>query len=147
MMLFLIAYVSYPAMYVLENNVLFMNYLFLFLFITSSILGFRELFFEKEKFKNAYLETKPYLKQIDSFVHNRMEFLANSQPSKRFVALISVLLSTGIVFIGFIPMMPALLAIPILFFALGLSVQDGILMAIGYFAFIISIIVTPLMIA
>jgi len=51
MMLFLIAYVSYPAMYVLENNILFMNYLFLFLFITSSILGFRELFFEKEKFK------------------------------------------------------------------------------------------------
>ena len=51
MMLFLIAYVSYAAMYVLENNILFMNYLFLFLFITSSILGFRELFFEKEKFK------------------------------------------------------------------------------------------------
>ena len=51
MMLFLIAYISYQAMYVLENNVLFMNYLFLFLFITSSILGFRELFFEKGKFK------------------------------------------------------------------------------------------------
>ena len=43
-----------------------------------------------------------------------------------------MVLALCIILIGFIPMMPAVLALPILLFALGLSVADGVLLAAGY---------------
>ena len=43
-MLFFVAYVAYPGMYVFENSNKIWNYFFLFLFVGSSILGFVELY-------------------------------------------------------------------------------------------------------
>jgi len=40
---FATAYTSYPLMYVFENSNIFVNYFFLFSFISSSVLGFISL--------------------------------------------------------------------------------------------------------
>jgi hypothetical protein len=93
---------------------------------------FEKISIDKERLKNAFKKMEPWANKIDSYVQNRLEFLLESQLSKVFVALTSNVLAVGIIFIGFVPMIPAVLALPILFFALGLSVRDGILMAIGY---------------
>jgi len=41
---FLTAYISYPLMYAFENSNTFINYVFLTIFVSSSLLGFRSLF-------------------------------------------------------------------------------------------------------
>jgi len=45
---FLTAYISYPLMYLFENSYTFVNYIFLVLFLSSSLLGFRALFKNEE---------------------------------------------------------------------------------------------------
>ena len=75
---------------------------------------------------------KPYTQKIDRYTHRRLKFLAENEISKRFIALATMLLGLAMIFVGFIPMFPALLALPVLLFALGLSVHDGILLLLGY---------------
>jgi len=51
---FFSAYVSYPLMYIFENSNLFINYLFLIVFVSSSVLGFISLL-KKWRISNIYL--------------------------------------------------------------------------------------------
>ena len=94
-----------------------------------------------DKFKSFSEKLKPYTQIIDRYVENRFEFLSVNIYSKRLVAIICTLLAIAIITIGIVPMVPAFLALPILFFALGLSVKDGILIAICYLASIGVIII------
>lgn len=96
--------------------------------------------FSRKKFKTAFKTMKPYTRKIDKYVENRFEVLAESPVSKLLVAVICSILAITIIIIGFVPMLPAALASPILFFALGLSVKDGVLITIGYLTFIVAAI-------
>lgn len=96
--------------------------------------------FSRKKFKKACEMIEPYARKIDKYVENRFEVFAESLISKRFVAVICSIIAITIIIIGFVPGVPAALASPILFFALGLSVKDGTLMMIGYLIFIGAII-------
>lgn len=102
--------------------------------------------FSREKFESGFEKIKPYTKKIDKYVHHRLEFLAKSRVSKLLLAVFSILLSIGIIFLGFIPMLSALLALPILFFSLGMSIRDGLLIAVGYSLQIITFVSLPLLV-
>ena len=51
--------------------------------------------------------------------------------SKRLIAAFCLVLCLAMVAIGFIPMMPAALALPIFFFGLAFIAKDGILVTLG----------------
>ncbi len=92
----------------------------------------KSLSFSKDRFRNGFKNVKPYTQKIDTYLSNRLEFLAESDVAKRLIAFAAVLMSIAITFIGFIPMLPALFGMPILFLALGLSTKDGILIGLGF---------------
>lgn len=82
---------------------------------------------------NAIKRAKPYTSRIDYVVHKRLEILIGPV-SKRLTALICLVLCGFVIVIGFIPMLPAILAVPIMLFGLGYIAQDGLLVAIGFLA-------------
>ena len=100
---------------------------------------FRDASIEAKKIQSAVQILKPYTQKIDRYVKNRLSVLSDNEISQRIVALVTLILAVMIIFIGFIPIAPALLALPILFFALGLSVHDGILLTFGYTTLLLSI--------
>lgn len=100
----------------------------------------------KKKLKKSIEHSKAYTEKIDYFLDSRLEFLTTSI-SQRIVGFITFFLSLLIVVIGFIPFVPTLLAMPILFFALGYSVNDGLLIAIGLFLVSISALWIPFLLS
>lgn len=95
----------------------------------------REFGFSKTELENIIKSAKPYTKIIDKILHKRFGILINPF-CKRLTAAISLLLCSVMVFIGFIPMFPATLALPIFFFALGYVAEDGLMIAIGFLTII-----------
>jgi hypothetical protein len=93
----------------------------------------KQLSIPKSKLQKAVRHAKPYTKKIDKVLRKRLSFLVNPF-SKRLTALLCLLLSLAMIFIGFIPMLPATVALPIFLFGLGYIVQDGLVIAIGFLA-------------
>lgn len=96
----------------------------------------RDYAFDAARFKGFADKVRPYTEKVDATVKNRFARLARNDVSKRIVALTSMILTVAVISIGFIPFAPALLALPILFFALGLSVHDGLFLLLGYAAMV-----------
>lgn len=62
---------------------------------------------------------------------DRLSFL-NSGLSIRIIAALGLLLSVGMILLGFIPFVPTLLMLPVLMFSIGLILKDGLFVAFGY---------------
>ena len=114
--------------------------LFIALIATQIVMGrsypwlpekLKNIAFSREKYIDTIQKYEPYTERIDEFFHPRFEFLTR-EVAQRIIAAFCVILSLGMVGIGFIPFVPALLALPILLFGLGLSVHDGLLTAFGF---------------
>ena len=99
--------------------------------------------FETQSFCSGMEKSEPFFKKMDKLIKPRITYLATNKMAYFFVSLISVLLSVGIIGIGFIPFLPDLLALPILFFSLGLLTQDGVIVALGYVALTIAAVGLP----
>lgn len=84
----------------------------------------------KDQLEAGIKQLKPYTKKIDRLVHARWRILINPI-SKRLIAAFCFLLCLAMVAIGFIPMVPATLALPIFFFGLAFIAKDGVLVTIG----------------
>ena len=87
--------------------------------------------FERKKFLSAMNKTKPIVTVIDHYVSPRLDFFSNDI-MQRIIACFCLVLALMIAVVGFVPFMPALISIPILFFALGLSSKDGIMTLAGF---------------
>ena len=101
--------------------------------------------FNREKYKRAIEKAKPYTDWIDQFFHPRFEFLTR-RPAQRIIAILCVLLSFGIIILGFIPFAAMLPALTVLLFGLSLSVKDGLLTAIGFALMSITVVAIPFII-
>lgn len=106
----------------------------------------RKISISKARFNRAVDSASIYIKRVDSLTAPRLQFLT-SDVFQRTIAGITMVLSLGIIGIGFIPFVPLLLALPILFFALGLSVKDGIFMLIGFSFIALAVLVAPMIAA
>ena len=84
----------------------------------------------KDKLDAGIKRLKPYTKKIDRLVHTRWRILINPV-SKRLIAAFCFILCVAMIAIGFIPMVPAALALPIFFFGLAFIAKDGVLVACG----------------
>ena len=95
-----------------------------------------------KKFKKLLERLKPQAKKIDRYVYPRLEFFVSTL-SKRIIAVLTLLLGGFTVFTGFIPGVPVLAMIPVLLFALGFSVRDGLLVLSGLGVFTAIIMFAP----
>ncbi len=106
----------------------------------------KKLKFETKSFCSGLEKSEPILKKIERVIKPRYCFLATNKLAYFFVSIMSVILSMGVVSIGFIPFLPDLLVLPILFFSIGLLTQDGIVIILGMIALLIALTVLPLII-
>ena len=102
----------------------------------------RRLSLSKEKFNRTIRHAKPYAEKIDGLVQPRFGFLTTDF-AHRIIATICIALCIPMAIIGFIPFLPMLLSIPIVFFAVGMCVKDGFLTLCGLAAAATLIIIVP----
>lgn len=91
----------------------------------------RKFSFKRSKFIYAVRVVRPYTKKFDNILKPRLKFLSHISV-RYFVAVLCLILALLMMAIGFVPMLPAILSLPILFFALGLSAQDGAMTLAGF---------------
>lgn len=96
----------------------------------------------KKKLEAALKKARPLAEAIDQFAHPRYEFLVKKS-MQRCVAFLCMALAVIMAVIGFIPYVPALFSIPILLFAVGLSVRDGLLTMIGLACSLAAVLAVP----
>lgn len=90
----------------------------------------KEFSIPKDKLESGIEQLKPYTRKLDCIVHTRWRVLVNPL-SKRMIAFFCFFLCLVMVVIGFIPMLPATIALPVFFFGLAFMAKDGILVMIG----------------
>ena len=86
----------------------------------------------RRRLETGIEKSLPATKLLDRYIYARFRFLTNNL-SKRLTAALCFVLSLVMISIGFIPMLPATLALPIFFFGLGYVVRDGLIIGLGYF--------------
>ncbi len=87
--------------------------------------------FSRKKFIAGLDKIKPYTEFIDSFFYPRLEFLTRKE-LKPFIAILCIILSLGIIVLGWIPFLAMIPASGILLLGLGLSARDGLLVALSF---------------
>lgn len=92
--------------------------------------GIKNFSFERSKMVKAINAARPYTQKADKFIRPRLKFFTRDIATP-VVAAICAVLSLAIIFMGFIPMLPALISLPILFFGLGISAKDGVMTLLG----------------
>lgn len=75
---------------------------------------------------------RPYARRVDGWMGTRFAWFAESRFAHETVAVVTIFLSLLILTLGFLPGLPALLALAILVFALGLSFRNGLLILAGH---------------
>lgn len=110
-------------------------------FITAQIIAgrhfpwlpgfFKRFSFSRRKLTGAIAWAKPYARKVDSFIRPRLPVFLHPF-MQHVVAACCFVLGLVMVFFGFIPFLPALVAIPVLFFGLGASSRDGCVTLAGF---------------
>lgn len=89
----------------------------------------------KERLVNGINLVLPATQVIDRYVYRRFSLLINPV-SEKLTACICLIFSLIMISIGFIPMLPATVALPIFIFGLGLIVRDGLIISLGFLTII-----------
>jgi hypothetical protein len=87
--------------------------------------------FTKKRFLSVIQKIRPAAKWMDKYITARFEILSNG-PAQRLAAFICFILSFLMMIIGFIPLVPAALSLPIFLFGLGLTTKDGAITLTGF---------------
>jgi hypothetical protein len=104
----------------------------------------RDLSLDKSKFEKSIESKKGFIQKIDKLLAPRLEWCVQEK-SQRITGVIVSILAFIMITIGFIPFAPDVLALPILFFALGYMAQDGLLVLIGYVLSVVALVAMPFM--
>jgi hypothetical protein len=99
-----------------------------YLWLPSAV---RRLSIRRKKLHDALEQARPVIETIDSLTRPRLRIMTEKAVQYA-VAVFSLLLAFLIAGLGFIPFVPAILSIPVFFFALGLSARDGLFTIIGF---------------
>lgn len=122
--------------------------IFMILVASQILIGFKhpwipkrlkQLTFNGKTLNKVLDKITPVVRNIDNYTGPRLTWLI-SPVSKWIAALVCTLLSILIIPLGAIPFAIFLPALAIVFFALGFSINDGLLIAIGIFVAGVSVI-------
>jgi len=86
---------------------------------------------DKSKIEHGIQFIKPVSKKIHPMLKMRWLFLFN-RISEIITSITCIILAAVIVVTGFIPLLPTLLALPIILFGVGYMARDGLLIALGF---------------
>lgn len=75
---------------------------------------------------------RPRMAWLSRRLRPRATFLAEGSVSLRLIAALLILMGLSMAVLGAIPILPPLMGIPVLFFALGLTTRDGAAVILGY---------------
>lgn len=103
----------------------------------------RDVSIKKDRFDDMLDRVKPYTKFVDRFIHPRMSWAIN-HITVRAVAAICILLALTLPPLELIPFAATIPATAIVFFALGISARDGLMILIGLTLTIGGAIAVPL---
>lgn len=95
----------------------------------------RNISFEGRRIAKAVHYARPWAKRLGRLLHPRLEWLASGPLPTWLVALVTVICATLMIAFGFIPLMPFVFGLPIVFFGLGLMARDGLVTGLGYLVF------------
>lgn len=98
--------------------------------------------FSRDKYNNVLEKSKPYLKRVDKLFYPRLKIFMNG-PVQRLAGLCCVALSAMMGFFGFIPLIPIIFASATLWFGVGFSTRDGLLVLLGFIQTLVIFIALP----
>ncbi len=84
------------------------------------------------RLRDGLVRFRPWADRFDRWTESRFIWFAKSRFAAGTVAVVTVVLSLLIIVIGVIPGVPAALCLAILFFAVGLAVENGLVILLGY---------------
>jgi len=90
----------------------------------------RRFTIEKDKFERSRKKMAPFADKVDKLLKPRFERFA-SKTAFRVVAVVCIVLATLLAPLEFVPFAALAPAVAILFFSLGISAKDGLLIIIG----------------
>lgn len=96
----------------------------------------RQIEVSSGKIKKGVDYARPAAQFIGRFLHPRFEWLASGPVPTWIVAAVTVLCAVIMIPVGFIPLMPFVFGLPIVFFGLGLMARDGLVTGLGYLVFL-----------
>jgi hypothetical protein len=102
----------------------------------------RNFSFSRKRLVKTIEKAMPYLRAAERYICPRCDFIF-SKFLKYIVAVFCLGLAILMFFTGFIPFIPALLSIPILFFAVGIAAKDGLMIIVG-FSFTVAVVIVVL---
>lgn len=94
----------------------------------------KKIKFNRQKYKKAVATIKPYSKWLDSKFKQRLDVLV-AKFFRKVIAVLCIPLACLMSAFELIPFMADIPASIVLFFGLGLSTRDGLMVAIGLFLF------------
>ena len=95
--------------------------------------------FSRKKFIQGLNKIKPYTQKIDALIYPRLEFLIGHE-IQPLIAIFCIIMSVGIIILGWIPFLVMLPASGVLFMGLGLSARDGLFISISFAIMLSSLI-------
>lgn len=98
-----------------------------FPWVPQRILAFE---FKRETMVNGLTKMEPYAVRVDKFLKPRLTFLSDP-PFVQMVALICIVAALVTFPLGLVPFGPLLPSLAILFFGLGLTARDGVMLVLS----------------
>ncbi|WP_038650020.1 exopolysaccharide biosynthesis protein [Roseicyclus elongatus] len=96
---------------------------------------------EGQRVTQAIAVLRPRLQWLGRVLHRRLPLLAEGRLSLMTIGLVLICLGIAMVIIGFVPLLPLLLALPALVFGIGLTMRDGVVVLLGHAGLIPAVIV------
>ncbi len=84
-----------------------------------------------KKLSDALEKSKPYAEAVDDISEVRYEFLTKDV-AQRIIAVVCFVLAIMMGIVGFVPFAPMLFSLPVLLFAAGMCLRDGLLTLSGF---------------
>jgi len=103
----------------------------------------RNISMPRRKAENAFDKKKKFVRKIDGIMNRRLEILTRRFMQRMTGGLI-LLLSLGMIVIGFIPFVPDMMTLPILLFGLGFIAHDGLFVLLGFLFLLGAAFLAPL---
>jgi hypothetical protein len=84
---------------------------------------------------------QPVMDVLDRHSRERMPYLVSTRAARSLIAITLIAAGLAMMIFGFVPILPPLLGLPVLFFAIALTTRDGAFALAGYFLLLPPIIV------
>ena len=95
----------------------------------------RDIEISSEKIDSAVEKARPWAQKVSRMLRARLEWLATGPVATTLIAAATCVTAALLIPLGFIPLLPFVFGMNLLFFGLGLMARDGLVVGFGYLTF------------